>query len=336
MNIKPSRLYKNLAKSKKSKVNLIKYASIELWNRIGLTMEFQKKIGFMRIYEVTLTQNLVYELCKFQYENSLSLVNLYEAKDEKTNGTDILVYINFPQGTLIFPFQAKLLTTFKEKKDGSYKSFWHKNENGLQIDLLKAFANDLGSQLGFYLFYNHTSGNKNINEKEEFYGCSYISTHALEKSTSRKKNIKFSKIHPKPAKPFYHFFKDDGDSDSSYDDPSPLKGISNEVIDFFAKQGMDVDEEFISTLRFYTQEEIAEQNIGWNKISMNDPDKNQNFERHKTSNDYDVFNPKYKLILAPSVTSLDFEDYLNIEDDGDQELTKITNDEHVVDSILSY
>ena len=135
MNIKSSNKYKVLAKINKSGVDLIKYASIELWNRIGLTIAFQKKFGFMRIYEVTLTQNLIYELCKIQYENQLPLVNLYEAKDEETNGTDILVYVNFTQGTLIFPFQAKLLSTFKNKKDGSYKSFWHKNKKGLQINL---------------------------------------------------------------------------------------------------------------------------------------------------------------------------------------------------------
>ena len=178
----------------------------------------------------------------------------------------------------------------------------------------------MGSNLGFYLFYNHTLGNAIINEKEEYYGCSYISTHALKKSISKKGNVRFSCIHPIPAKPFYHFFHNEGGSGISDYSPNSPSGKFNDVMDFFKKQGMEIDEEFVSKLRFYNKEEIAEQNIEWDKITMDRfQDRNLSI---KIKSEEIKFKPKYKLILSPSPKIPDDNPNLKIEVGGDKKLEK--------------
>jgi len=309
MKFKDSSNFKLSAAEFRSEQDLIKYVSIEIWNRIKFVFAYTTQKQFMKIYEVTLTQNMIYELFKFNKEHNINLVNLYESVDESANGADILVCIEFDRGTLKFPFQCKLLKTSKSKQDGVYKSFWHNNTNGLQIDLLNKYADDLGSKLGFFLLYNYIEETTKIKKSEtELYGCSYAPTNIIPNSLSQKSSIKFSDLHPNYAHPFFHFFDRRTDNDSNENDvngPTPASTTFDDVKDFFRKYDLDIDDSFISKLTFYSEEDMANDSDNWNEF--NEEVKTPQTTSQNYSND---FNPKFRMILVKNPTIQNEEEML--------------------------
>ncbi|KXX67412.1 DUF6615 family protein [Flammeovirga sp. SJP92] len=314
--LKKSSNYYQEAIKNSSAISLIKYISIETYNRISLIKyshkvyldkgEIDKELEYIGIKEETLTQNIVYELCKFQLENDLQLFKLFESKNEKTNGSDILLTIKFQNGTIKFPFQAKLLTTYTNKKDGSYHHLQHDNSQGIQIDLLEKFAKDIGSGIGFYLFYNYTSGSNSISngEKEEYYGCSFTNTALVRssKGNAENKRVKFSELHP-PSKPFYHFFGITPSlNETSINNPDGNPNF-DDVDKFFKENGIDNYKNFDPPLRFYTEEEMNEENIKyWQDLNSNS--KNYITNNIKKQNE---FNPRYKIDVVSNPISINDE-----------------------------
>lgn len=328
--------YKENANSSRSASELIKYVSHEIYNRIGFVHTYSNKKTFMRIYEVTLTQNLVYELHKFEKETGLTLFKMFESESEETNGSDLLLCLPVTAGNYIqVPVQAKLLKTFKAPDNGSYASFHHKNTNGLQINLLKKYAEELGSYLPLYLFYNYTKGSINIDagESEELYGCSYMNVNdsRIPVAILNKSTIRFSDLHASYAFPFYRLFGysngggNGQNSDVDPDDPdyTPKPYGPFEVLkELYARFGMKIDEEKASRIKLVPESEILEDR-DWNAAFSGDVGK-------KDSKSSDSFRPKYKVVLLanPDVTGgkLNGGQYLPVDGESDGEDVIIEGD----------
>jgi len=279
--------YLNYAKDYKSAAELIKYISADIWNRIGFVNNCSSE-EFLRIYEVTITQNLIYEIYKFQKVNKLNLIQIQESKNERTNGSDLLLCVLFDRGVLQIPIQAKIMSANKENDDGIYKYFHHKNKSGIQIDLLENYAQMLGSNLAIYLFYNFTNGSSYIdkNEQEHLYGCSFTATKNLFELKDSQK-LYFSSIHPNICKPFYHFFQDGGRFTIGNSSGNSPTGTMDDVIDFYKLAGLDIDKSFVEQLHFYNIEEIYGDDSWGNVNSIDNVNKDNN-----------VFNPKYRMLVG--------------------------------------
>jgi len=53
--------------------------STDIYSRIGFVEKYLTRI-FLRGYEVTIKQNLVYEILKFEIETGLKFVDIYESQ----------------------------------------------------------------------------------------------------------------------------------------------------------------------------------------------------------------------------------------------------------------
>ncbi len=121
---------------------LFKYLSIETWKR----MEFAYSQKGMRIWETTITQNLIFTLNAYKHQYKLPIV-IQESEDEKTNGSDIELVLIYRQLGLAFyaPMQAKKLY-----KSDSYQAMEH---NGQTQKLINYAKKRNGYPL--YLLYNY-------------------------------------------------------------------------------------------------------------------------------------------------------------------------------------
>jgi hypothetical protein len=63
---------------------LYKNISSSIWDRIP----FSYSMGF-RYSEVTITENLLFDIYKFNINNPSLAINIFEAKNEKANGNDL-------------------------------------------------------------------------------------------------------------------------------------------------------------------------------------------------------------------------------------------------------
>lgn len=309
-------VYRRLAKTMTSEEYLIKYVSTDIYNRIGFIKNHLTK-GLIRIHEVTLTQNLVFEIHKFESETGLRLVDLYEATNEKMNGADLVLGMQVGTGYLKIPMQAKILKPFSKNKDGSYSAFHHKNSFGKQSDLLKKFAEECGSYLPLYLLYNYTYGSSNIapGENEHYYGCSCVSAERVPIQGTSRKTMRFSDLHPLPAIPWYRMFRTRGSNEGNSNGgtggtPSPngpeKRDPNDEIRDFYKQFGRDANDEFINQLTFYTYEELTAQEEDWERVSPSDA-----VENIKTSKQ----TPKYKLVFLPNPMYLNSQNTLSLEID---------------------
>lgn len=303
-----NQIYLNKAITENSKVNLIKYFSIEIWNRLGFIYNQNKYLSKKAKYgEVTITQTLIYEILKINFETGNNLIRIEESLNEKSNGADILVEREFSNGYLSFPFQAKLLTTHKKGKNGTYKHFVHSNSRGenQQIDLLISSAeNEFESHLAFYLLYNYLEDytKSALSEtKKSYYGMSFCSANYIREKLDFK-NFQFSELHPNIGKAFYRFFldndDDNNDNGSNSDNPDNHSSYSD-IINFFKRFEKDIDEEFIiNKLHFKSAEDVFNDK-SWNPMESNSV---KSFNSNKISNDNDYFRPKYRIILSPQST----------------------------------
>lgn len=298
-------LYRRLARARRSAEDLIKFVSTDVYNRIGFVKK-NSPTNFLRVYEVTLTQNIVYEILKFQEETGTRLVDLYESKQEPVNGADLLLGMQVGTGYLKIPIQAKILKPYKAAKDGSYPAFHHSNKtSGSQRQLLIDFAVSCGSKLPLYMLYNYTVQSPHINptEQEHLYGCSCFSAHTLPGVTATAKTVKFSHLHPAPGIPWYHMFTPassgaggGGQGGGGPQGDGPENDPNNDVREFYARFGIDTDEAFIAGLEFYTHEELTAETDEWERISLQDFDaKSENSQ---------VSRPYYKMVFLPQPNRL--------------------------------
>lgn len=286
--------YRKNARNHRSSEELIKFVSTETYNRIGFVKKYFTK-SFLRIYEVTITQNLVYEILKFEIETGQKLVDIYEAKNESTKGADLLMGLQVGTGFLKIPMQAKILDPHVRELNGTYNAFHHSNGTGVQIDLLNDYAVECGSRLPLYLLYNYTFGSPYIEagETEHLYGCSYLSAEKIPAPILAKSTINFSDFHPSPGKPWHHMFKRRSDGNGGNNPPNEpeLDDPNSDIKEFYSRFGMDVTDEFISTLTFYTHEELTAETEQWEHVTID------NFnDKIKTPR---IKRPFYKMVMQP-------------------------------------
>lgn len=197
-----------------SLVNWLKLFSLETWDRISFA---RSRVG-LKIYETTITQNLLLNITAFA-ETEILPIEIFEATSEKSNGNDVEIVIEIEENKyIILPCQAKII-----KKNKKYSSIKHKvGKTKDQIDLLIQYAQKVKG-IPIYLFYNFFDENSYLEnvEKEirkryrsfnyEHYGCSIASAHSIKnnfKGLSLEGNIKwkipsFKDLHPSIAVPLY-------------------------------------------------------------------------------------------------------------------------------------
>lgn len=286
--------YRKRARFLKSSEELIKFVSTDIYNRIGFVKKYFTK-SFLRVYEVTLTQNLVYEILKFEIETGQKLVDIYEAKNENANGADLLMGLQVGTGFLQIPMQAKILDPHVRELNGTYNAFHHSNRSGIQIELLIDYAQRCGSRLPLYLLYNYTFGSPYIaaGETEHLYGCSYLSAEKIPAPILAKNTINFSDFHPDLGKPWHHLFRrrNGGNNGNNPVNEPELDDPNSDIKEFYSRFGMDVTDEFISTLTFYTHQDLTAETDEWERVTVD------NF--HDKAKAPRIKKPFYKMVMQP-------------------------------------
>lgn len=298
--------YKVQAIRRRSARDLIKYVSIDVYNRIGFVHRNSTSKTMIRIGEETLTENLVYELHKFTLEQGMTLVRLFESIGEDTNGADMLLDVPVGDEYIRIPVQAKKLSPHKRGDNGSYLSFRHSNSNGLQSDLLKQYAEDLGSYLPVYLLYNFTSGNTaNIarGEKEYYYGISYFNLNSSI-VTTLPNTVRFSHLHSSHANPFYKLFDrlgggsnngGTGGGGNPPGSPNDPNDVIREVYERFGVKKSEITDEFIQNIRRYTPDEIFADTDNWTNafsVGRRPAEKDEIITSERPG-----FRPRYRMVL---------------------------------------
>ena len=243
-----------LLQSNPTLCNFLQYISISTWHRIAFA---RNRAGF-KIYETTLTQNLLFELRLFCDLFPGTSIRMFEAINESINGNDIEFAIKTNQGYLLAPLQAKLL--YNSNK-------YNAMEHGNQINDLIAYANRIKG-IPLYLLYNYYIENQfNFNGKfcsvdftEEQFGCSLVSANYLRTNfafnrTDRNGNLKwtipsFLDLHPQNAIPLFTI---GCCRDSNSDVPETLSvlfnqdvsnQISNEEINVYSEDELTLKDEW--------------------------------------------------------------------------------------------
>jgi hypothetical protein len=139
----------------------LEYYQKAVWHRIGYS-----RLRGLKVYEAAITQNLVFDLALKNFLN----VQILESKDEKANGSDLLIDIFCDKGSKKFAVQAKIAY-----KNESFPMIEHvvKKTNSRQIDLLINFAKNNGWHPA-YMFYGYKKSSSNDN-----YGISIADAYAI-------------------------------------------------------------------------------------------------------------------------------------------------------------
>lgn len=178
-------------------LNLYKNISIDTWDRLEFTNKTKSKFS-----EITITENILYTIDKYRIENSDDSIQMYESKDESTNGNDLEVYIELEKDKYIFlAIQAKKLYIDSQK----YKAITHKVDSQYQIDLLLNYAK-LKEGIPLYLLYNYAPNF--IHKNKKLYGCSILKADYIYKKFYPNKSTKwkiptFKQLHTKNAIPLF-------------------------------------------------------------------------------------------------------------------------------------
>lgn len=185
-----------------SACNLFSELAVETWERFQFAYESE---GF-KIYETTITQNLLYQIEKVREYLDVKII-LREAVDEKTNGNDIEFVITDGAKSIKMPMQAKRIY-----KNLRYSSISHEG----QIDDLIKYAKKVKG-IPMYLLYNYKQDYFDrvdlcsIQSDQRQYGCSLIDaiyirekfTTKAGRSSSRKWRVpKFKDLVPSPSIPW--------------------------------------------------------------------------------------------------------------------------------------
>lgn len=240
---------------------LYKNISSSIWDRIP----FSHKMGF-KYSEVTITENLLFDMYYFNINNPSLSVNIFEAKNEKANGNDLeLCFELEPNKYVILVIQAKKLYFTTQK----YSSISHKVKDKYQIDLLENYAKQKKA-IPLYMLYNYSPDLKNKNK--QYYGCTLVfskfirENYYLKASPISWKIPTFEALHQEHhAVPLYTL---------------ALNGLQiKRIID---KTG--------NNYKIYSKNELTD-NKRWIEIFNKN---NQDFSNYTS----DEFEPKYRIILG--------------------------------------
>jgi hypothetical protein len=190
----------------------LKAFAIETWQRIAFTWTHQQG----KLYETTLTQNLVFQLHHQFYEKKLPF-ELWEALDENANGNDLELAVGTPAGYLLLPCQAKIV-----RPSGRYNKMNHSTNGKFQIESLLDYAQNMRG-MAIYLLYNSSDNDSYIHrnwpkqyEQATTLGCSVVPAaylyenycHASLLTGKRKWRIpSFEDLHPTPGLPLHEFIE---------------------------------------------------------------------------------------------------------------------------------
>lgn len=255
--------------------------SYETWDRIM----FARTRRGLRIYETTLTQNILFSLRRFQEKCTDYSLSLSEAIDETVNGNDIELVVQTSQGYLKLPTQAKLLYS-----NLKYTAINHPGSSGYQVDDLIHYALSIGG-IPMYLLYNYVPHYTALRD----HGCTMLTADYIKNNFSparsstatRWKIPSFHDLHL-PALSWHHL-------------------ICNLLIEedaFVFLRGLDqnIDTE---ELQFYTQEELEgderwqdfeaiESAEGFELIEDADGNENEIFKEELNQE----FNPRFRVIIS--------------------------------------
>ena len=118
----------------------------DTWNRI----KFSRSCESFKIYETTITQNMIYSLLISEIVG----IKIYESKDEKTNGNDLEFYIEKKDNKFSrYAVQSKIAY-----KSGRYEAIKHYNRHteSYQIENLLGYARQVVA-IPLYFFYSYSS-----------------------------------------------------------------------------------------------------------------------------------------------------------------------------------
>jgi hypothetical protein len=180
--------------------SLFSALAIQTWDRFQFAYE---RNGF-KIYETTITQNLLYQIEKAKSFLDKKII-LREAVNEKANGNDIEFIVTDGVRSLKMPMQAKRIY-----KNLRYSSIIYKG----QTDAIIKYAKKVKG-IPMYLLYNYKKGFFNrvdlckVQSDERQYGCSiidaiYIRDNFISKTGKGKKRSipKFKDLVPRPSIPW--------------------------------------------------------------------------------------------------------------------------------------
>jgi hypothetical protein len=170
MDYTPYTVAKDKLSSTPNLCDLFKVLATETWKRI----EFAYLKSGVKVFETTITQNLVFSINAYKDQYGLD-IEIYEAVDEKTNGNDLELIIQFPNEGIEYyvPIQAK-----KVYRSGKYDSMDHGN----QIESLMQYAAGKKAK-PMYLLYNFAPQplppGTRLTSPAELTGCTLISAQHL-------------------------------------------------------------------------------------------------------------------------------------------------------------
>jgi hypothetical protein len=187
-----------------SLVNFAKLVSIDFWNRIYFARNVK---GRLRVSEITLTENLVYQFFLMAASRKLP-VKIFQSKNENVNGSDMELLIELNGNVIKFPCQAKIIYATRR-----YGALYHQVGKEFQIDLLLRHARKIGGY-PIYMFYNYegymTDDLLKLTDGEErFWGCSVGSASEIKNRffAARTTPPTFHEMHPGTCWPFYKLFE---------------------------------------------------------------------------------------------------------------------------------
>lgn len=175
---------------RKDLCSLFKLLAVETWKRL----EFIYIKPYIKLYETTVTQNIAFTIDKYKDYYNLP-IKIYESTNEKANGNDLELIINFRYfGTSFYaPIQAKKL--FRNKK---YNSIRHEG----QIEKLIEYGEGNKGYKGYplYLLYNYQDKVRTTSTSDiELLGCSILDAYTIRSKFCIKNTISSS--------PKYHWKK---------------------------------------------------------------------------------------------------------------------------------
>jgi len=215
--------------------------SFETWERI----KFARTRRGLRIYETTLTQNILFSLRRFQERCTDYSLSLDEAIDERTNGNDIELIVQTSSGYVKLPTQAKLLYS-----NLKYTAISHPGSTGYQVDDLINYASSIGG-IPMYLLYNYVPRHNALRD----HGCTMLQADYIRNHFSPHRSPTVTRWHIPtfndlhlPALPWHQV----------------LCNLLNEedIIPYLREMGQDLN---IDEMQFYTREEL-ESDEGWQEL----------------------------------------------------------------------
>jgi hypothetical protein len=269
---------------------LNKYSE-RIWNRIRLARRRKQRVS-----ETTITENLIFDFWCHGKEDSLA-IEIYEAKDEASNGNDLEIYIETTKGFLMMVCQAKIID-----KANKYAGLNHKVGSEYQIDLLIKYGRKMGA-MPFYLFYNYVdvfSMGEALRQQTKYrsaqFGLTCCQAEYIkgnfyraavgDTTKTRVTKPKFSDLHPLFASPLaekIEIFSNDY-----------LAGMLDDIGNLFGE----------NPVKFYSRDQITNNN-GWDdllpygKIGFVETEKKQPVVKKATA--LEGFNPKYRILLVKEV-----------------------------------